>query len=216
MKLKYFLGLPISLFLTFFVITSASALVVINPVTTIEQGEFDFGGGLLITEIDFEVEGIEADADDTIIGGYVGYGLYNGVSIYGALGYATEDGGGYTMALGAKGALYQKGPLQITCYGHYQYLSEDEDSVEFTFGEFIIGSLATYSPNDQLSLFGGLELIPFSDGEISFSDMEVDVERDGIFNIRAGALYDFGPMYLRGDAAFGSETSFTIALGATF
>lgn len=244
---------------------SANAQLIADPVGITEVGYFEGGGMVMRSAIKYEEEEITRN----IAGGYCIYGLNDYIDIYGSLGVSTsvepegwdESGHGWMMALGTRGFIWGSGPLSIYAYGQLQYLAEDygEYSEKFDDGdiyqkatveveaslvELLAGAMAEYAVSEQFTLYGGLELIPFSDGEAEASmdyDLHVDdegmtsvehiaaetieaigfeesydVKRDIPAVVRGGAKFNIGNWSLRGEIALGGEIAFGIGAGIKF
>ncbi|MGD9874479.1 MAG: hypothetical protein AB7T27_09435 [Kiritimatiellia bacterium] len=244
---------------------SANAQLIADPVGITEVGYFEGGGMLMRSTIEYEEEEITRN----IVGGYCIYGLNDYIDIYGSLGISAsvepegwdDSGHGYIFAGGMRGFIWGDGPLSIYAYGQLQYLAEDygEYTEKFDDGdiyqeatvgaeasliELITGVMAEYALSEQFMLYGGLELIPISDGEAEASmdyDLHVDdegmtsvehivaetteaigyeesydVKRDLPAVVRGGARFNIGNWFIRGEIALGGETAFGIGAGIKF
>jgi hypothetical protein len=219
---------------------STQAQLLINPSIKADYGLFD-------SEASFSFATVEYDGGEVerkVLGGYVAYGIHDLLDVYGAggliFGAEPEDWGdsgeGFMLAIGTRCDVVQMEQLSINAYAQLQYLSEDYGSNSFSdpenpeasisidaegnVTELVLGSVARLDITDQLSVYGGLELVPYSDGEAeadSSLDIDVasgDIERDKLLGLRGGVSYDFGSWWLRGELALLSEQTFT--LGAAF
>ena len=111
-----------------------------------------------------------------------------------------DHDGGYFACIGARGQIFNKDALSIHGYGQVQYLLEDwtEDwsdyetdgdyysfslqetyEAEISQVEIIVGILGKYTITDQVSVYGALELIPFSDGTIEGEGSYTETVRYG-------------------------------------
>ena len=99
--------------------------------------------------------------------------------------------------------------------GPYEIVGLDASA---TLTELALGFLWRYEL-DKLALYGGIELVPVSDGEMKSDllDSKSDFERTGMFGIRGGATYRVrDDMFLRGEVTLVGEQTFNLGLSKVF
>lgn len=225
-------------------VDTAAGQLIVNPSTRAEAGKFEAGGAASFGRVEYDAGYVERKC----VGGYGAYGITDWIDAYGSLGFSfdaepenwSESGHGYILAAGARAKVWQMDDLSALLYGQIQHLKETYDAIgvsalgvdgdlEGKITELIFGALLRYDLNDAFSFYGGVELIPWSDGEIEgsteveipglpdfgFSDAD-EVERDVPVTLRAGANYDFGQVWVRGEVALVSETAVTVGGGINF
>jgi hypothetical protein len=230
----------------------AGAQLIVDPTARADVGVTEAGAALAISEVEYD----EGDIERQVLGVYGAYGVGDWFDVYGVLGLIIDaepsdwgdSGDGFMLAVGARSALRQIDSWTFLAYGQLQYITEDYGSesasdvdglgdpvsvsadAEGTITELILGGVARYDLNDQLSLYGGIDLIPYSDGEADVSvnvsgggpiaglgaDDSFDFERDNMIGIRGGATYDLASFWLRAEIALLSEQTFLLGAGTTF
>lgn len=224
MKKRYGFILTLAFMITFAPVTYAELLV--DPSQKTDPGGLEVGGIFMYSDVDYEIWDIKR----LIAGGYAAFGLSEIIDIYAGAGYIIDSDpsgwpngdSGFIVAGGVRGLVYENNPMAVIVYSQLGYITEDYGTVHYsadgTLLELIVGGIFKYSLNDQLSFYGGLELIPYSDGEVDFSGRlrDFDLERDKIVTVRGGATYHLENLWFRGGLAVGSETTFTFGVGYSF
>lgn len=211
--------------ITFAPVTYAELLV--DPSQKADRGGLEVGGIFMYSDVEYEIWDIKR----LIAGGYAAYGLNEIIDIYTGVGYiidADPSGwpdrdSGFILAGGVRALVYENDPMAVIVYSQLGYITEDYGTAHYsadgTLLELTFGGIFKYILNDQLSFYGGLELIPYSDGEVDFSGRSAnfDLERDKIVTVRGGATYHLDEnIWFRGGLAVGSETTFTFGVGYSF
>lgn len=230
----------IGLFVVGLAVCTASAQLVVNPVGKTDAGKFEAGAALLMSTIEYDGGG---DINRTMMGGYGAFGINDMFDAYGSAAYSFKsdiddvdgiDGSGFVLSGGVRAKIFVQNQLSVFAYGMLQYWSETYDgkayggkfSIDISAIELGAGALVAYQVMPELSVYGGLELMPFSSGESEttynghhtgdMDDDDGDVDRDTIFTIRGGATYNMGSYWLRGELAVGGETAFLAGAGVSF
>jgi len=230
---------------------SSSAQMIADPSSQAEAGVIEAGGAACISTVEYE----DGEIERKVVGAYGAYGVNDLFDVYGTLGFILdaepEDWGdsdtGFLVAAGVRGYLLSFEEIDIRGYAQLQHIKEEYGSAsasvpgasgsvsgEGEITELILGAVAEYGFTDALTAYGGVELIPYSDGEIEvsgsaeidlglgFGGIETgssdsgDIERDSLIGVRGGVTYDLGGFWLRGEVAVLSETTFLIGGGTTF
>ena len=180
-----------------------------NPAVLPDQGEWAYGLWLGTSTTDYELErsGETGDINRSSLAGSVEYGAHDKISVFGSAGYVfdAEDGNGHQFQLGAKGPLsfIRVDGMNFNWYSALSVHNESlgglddgsVDDVDNVLSEWLIGAVAVKPVTDNLRLYGGLELVPYSLGEATFSsefldEYKTDFERDPIVGLRAGVLWN--------------------------
>jgi len=225
---------------------SAFGQLIVNPTGKASDGAFEAGGLLWIGEVDYDADG-DVTVERTVLGVGVAYGLDPMIDIYGAIGtiskaeidteiegFAWDDeGDGYMMAVGIRGQAAARDAINFFAYGQLQHISEDYGelnrlgvtvSTEADIQELIVGAGAKHAINEQFSLYGAAELVPYSsgDGEAEITGVpdkvsdSSDVERDSVLGVRIGSLYQVDRWAIRGEFALIAEQSFSLGAAYAF
>ncbi|MDO6462302.1 peptidoglycan-binding domain-containing protein [Granulosicoccaceae sp. 1_MG-2023] len=200
----------------------SQAQLLTNPAAVASPGNTAYGVWLGSETTDYELErsGESGDINRSMLAGSIEYGAHELVTIYGSAAYVfdVENGNGHQFQLGAKGPLrfIQMEGVHFNWYSalsiHNESLGEDEDSgitdIDNVLSEWLIGAVAVKPVSDNLSLYAGLELVPYSLGEATFAtdyldDYKTDFERDSIVGLRAGVIWNDVEFHL----GLGHETS---------
>jgi hypothetical protein len=204
----------------------------------VAEGAWEAGAAVGLTEVEYDNNDLDdPEVQRTWIGVHGAYGISDRVNAYGVVGLIVkaepddwdDSGSGFLLAAGARGTVAELERGAINVYGQLTYLTEDygEDEVENvktegegSITELAAGATATYEVNDAWTVYGGLELTPFSDGEIEVSQQggsrDFDIERDSMFALRGGARMRLERFWLRGEIGLLGETAFLFGGGMDF
>ncbi len=143
--------------------------------------------------------------------------------MYGELGYiadseikdASGSGDGILLGGGVRGLLFREKKFSLIGSGGLRYINEDYGhSVDGDEFEVNLGLLGRGQLNKEFGVFGGLDLLPYSSGTISYRNADVDIERETIIGLRLGADYLIQGVTIGAEFALISEETFLIR--ATF
>ncbi|MCB0323575.1 MAG: hypothetical protein KDD69_08375, partial [Bdellovibrionales bacterium] len=158
------------------------------------------------------------DIERTIIGAGFGYGLTPVVDLYGELGYIAEaeledvddDDDGFLFGGGFRGIVYHQSQFSLHGRGGFRFITEDYgDDADGDLTEVELGLVARYAVNRQLGIYGGLDLVPFSDGDIDVSGGgSADIERDDLLGVRLGIEGQLEGIGLNAEFGLVSEEAF--------
>lgn len=210
--------------LPFLFATSASAQILVDHQTNAGSGGFLLTPALSFSEIEYDIDGGgEAEIERTLIGVALAYGLHPSFDIYGEAAYIAEaefenargDGEGLLVGAGFDGEFYRSGRLQLRWLGGIHLISEDYGSgTDGDLFEVLLGASARGQLTPEFGLYGGLDIVPVSEGEIDpRRGGDIDFDRDNRVGIRFGADYTFpNAIRLNGEVAAVSEEAFTLRL----
>lgn len=188
-----------------------------------------FTGGLLLQDTGYDIENdFSGDVEGTIIvGGYkaaltpqllLGGGV--GVMLDGEidLGSNPDDGQGFRLFADLVFEAHRFGKNKILVTGtlsHDRFGFETASTdVDFRVTELKGGGLFMHSVNN-FDLYGGLELVLLSDGNVEVGNTDLDADRDDRLNLRLGANYNMSNyVALKADLLILGEQ--TLLLGADF
>lgn len=215
--------LVLSFVLPLIVSSTASAQLIVNPADVLGQGQFAIEPALLISEIEYdEDQGNGGDIERTALAVSAAHGVTEKLDIYGEFGYTLEaeaddisgDGDGFIFGAGIRGLMYQADVISFRGVLGGRYIDEDYGSgVDGNLFEIYGTTLVHADLNNSFSLYGGLDIIPFSDGELEFGSFDSDIERDNFLGIRFGANYRIDSMLLRAEAAVIGQQTLILSAG---
>lgn len=206
--------------------SSASAELLVNPVSKSAIGAWEGSGYFGISSVEYEVGGSSGDIDRNFLGATFAYGLNNSLDVYGSLAYtlkaelenSTTDGSGYMLGGGVRGKIPAK--MDVALHGYAQLLFIDEDyggspevSGEETY--LMAGVVASKALDNNIKLYGGLELNLYSDMDIGAFGT-VSAERDNFLGIRLGANFTTGSLLWNINTALIDETGLFISASSQF
>ena len=108
--------------------------------------------------------------------------------------------------------------IQLSAYGQLHFISESYGAwfgrdMDGEITELVAG-VATVLELEQLALYGALEVVALSDGEIDNPFFGTfDVERDSLIVVRLGGNMQVGDLIVRAEVGLGGEQTVTVALG---
>jgi len=213
---KIFLLTVLSLVLA----SSASAQLLVSPHTKALKGELSIVPSLSIGEVEYESGGGDFDIDRFIIGIGGVYGLNEMLDIYLELGYTLEaelnsgnDDTGYIIGTGIKGLVYRQDRFSVIARGGARFIDEDYgNGSDGTIVDLELGAVGRYALQNNLVIYGGLDLYPVSEGEIDAAGLDIDIERESIIGLRGGAAYRFDGFSVNGEFSIVGEKGFAVRL----
>lgn len=208
-------------------VNAVSAQLIADTTRQAASGRLEVGAALSVSEIAYELDnsGGSGDIQRTILGGYAALGLSDQLDVYGAIGIiakseaddSNDSGTGFLLAGGGRLDLMEINVVDVSAYAQLEMISEDYgDGIDGTLMEIAAGVVGTVAVNDQISVFGAVDIFPYSDGEIEAMGFKVDFERDSLFGLRAGGTLELGQIWLRGEIAIVGETAVTVGAGTSF
>lgn len=226
--------------------------VIFNPANQNFDDKAGLSAAYVNSEIEYENEGGgESEIERQILGVAGSMPIEQDVEFVFQAGLVTEteaegigeDGDGYIMGGGVRAKLMENKKTTVIAYGLLSYTTEEISGTDAGFGdsstkykvesaimEIHGGAVANYALNNKLSVYGGMELTPYSDGEGDYktegqtnnvgieepASTKWDLERDGLLTTRLGAQYDVDQLTVRGELAIMGEQSLTIGGGYRF
>ena len=119
----------------------------------------------------------------------------------------------FLLGAGLRGVVYKEGQVSIHPRGGFRLIMEEYGGgVESELVELELGIVARFAVDNRLAFYGGLDLIPLSEGEIDFGNRDTDIDRDDRLGLRLGAEFGFQRMSLNGELALVSEEAFILRL----
>lgn len=183
-----------------------------------------FTGGLLLQDTSYKDDDSFDVEGQILMAGYkaaitpkfsVGGGL--GLMIDGNFGKGNQIGGGSGLRLWGDGQMevHRINQNKILVTGsliHDRFsFSERRIDVDFTITELKVGGLFVHDVR-EFSLYAGLEVVLYSNGEYDVGNFSGDAKRDDRLNIRLGASFNASPKFaLRGDLLLIGEQSILLA-----
>jgi hypothetical protein len=196
----------------------SAAQVLIDP-----HGQSSVSGpalnvALSFSEIEYDADrGVEGEVERTILGAALAFPLQSPLDMYAELGYIAEaelegsrsDGDGVLFGGGLRGLVFRQNLLTLHARGGFRFIFEDYGSgTDGELAELELGLVGRYEVRPKLGLYGGIDLIPFSDGDLEVGNRKVDIERDDPIGLRFGAEYGFNGIVLNAELALISEEAF--------
>lgn len=205
-----------NILITSILLTSSSTAIAelfVSPISkNYKEASISFGK----SDVDYDAGNLER----TFISGSYSLPQSDKLNLFafGQFGFDVEDGDGFIFGGGAKGPLaFSSGTnINLHWYSQFAYLSEDygtENNVSQKGSgyEILLGLVSVHSLDSNLTVWGGLEIIPLSDLEVevvgtftgreefNLADVQlgkaipstgtVEFERDDMLGLRLGAEY---------------------------
>lgn len=217
-KTRYMGVVGILVFLAF---NTANAELLVNPVSKSKLNNWEGSGHFGISITEYKVGSISPDIDRTFIGGTFAYGMNQSIDIYGTLSYtleselenSTSDGSGYILGGGVRGKIPAN--FEVALHGYAQLLFIDEDYGNNLDGEettLMIGVVAAKDLQNNIKLYGGVELNLISDMDIGTAS----ADRDNFLGFRLGANFTMGNLLLNINTALIHETGVFLSASKAF
>jgi len=224
--------------------------LLIDPIGKADPGKVEGMAGAGLFEADYEGNFNRTSTDGEIKRRYLFGGLALGVNdvvdlvlcgafiLQSEIEFFDHDDSGFIVGGGLRSRVWQRGSSALHAYGQVSYVDEDygrepilgelANIEESTTGvEVLIGALYATS-FDALTLYGGVEIVPYSDGELDirvsgagaadFFDetATIDLEREEIVSIKLGGEVQLGSVRLQADATLIGEQTIRVAAVAPF
>lgn len=171
------------------------------------------------TDDDFDVEGeLLAVGYKTAVNSQLSLGGGLALLLDGEMGEATKigDGSGFRLQLDGDYEVkaVDKNRFFLTFGLIHDRFSFEEGNVEadFTMTDIKLGGLMAHAINSQFSLYGGLDIFVYSDGDVEVLSTSVEAERESRINLRLGAAFAIDSRVdLRADLLLIGEQTVTLA-----
>lgn len=227
--------LPVTSVLATAVIMAPQAFgeLLVNPVAPLKASQAAIGASFVKSKIDYEISE-SREIERTIFALEAQYGVKSNIEVFAQFGFINkmeyenvdEDGDGTMLGAGVRGTFLNKGPWAIQGYGLLNFTNEEIDTfkyrgidvkVKIDLTEFEGGVIAEYNSSNEFSFYGGIALVPYSDGDVkvtasipTYSESgSHSIERDDLVALRLGAQFAPSAAFvIHGGLAFMSETTF--------
>ena len=200
----------------------------------------------------------DMDVERILTGVNGAWGLNDWFDLYVSLGFIAnaepdfsqgmkgDSGDGFLSGAGIRGVNYEDEYISVMSYAQLSFISEDygeasetvtdetgpatvstETSAEIF--DVALGAIVKGYVADGVSVYGGLEFIPYTDGKVKSitrteqnstvggsTEVSEDIERDLPVTLRVGANYELDRWSLRGEISLISETGIMIGAGFLF
>ncbi|WP_455222135.1 hypothetical protein [Kaarinaea lacus] len=206
--------------------SSAYAELLVNPVSKSTIGAWEGSGHLGISSAEYEVGNSSGDIDRTFFGATFAYGMNNSLDVYGTLSYtlkaelenSSTDGSGFILGGGVRVKIPVK--MEVALHGYAQLLFIDEDyggnpEVSGEETSIMAGVVASKALDNNIKLYGGLELNLYSDMDIGAFGT-VSAERDDFLGFRLGANFTAGSLLWNVNTALVHENGLFISASKQF
>ena len=205
--------------------STASAQLIVDHQAKANQGQLQLSPALLFSEAEYDPDGGGSqDIERKIFGLAFGYGVHPSLDVYAELGYIIEselesvrdDDDGFMLGFGVRGQLYQQNAFKLKGFAGARYVDEEYgNGIEGSLWELYSGITGRWELSREVGLYGGFDLIPYTDGEVDSRVGSQDFDRDDPIGIRVGADFTLNNgVRLNGEIALISDESFI--LRATF
>ncbi len=177
---------------------------------------------LSFVDIDYDLDsGGSVGIDRTILGVSGVYGMNRQVDFYGELGYIVEseiesggDDDGFQLGGGVKGLFFERDQISLMGLAGVRFITESYGGgSDGQFFEIPLALVLRGKVNREWSIYGGIDVIPWSDGEIDGRAGDTDLDRDDPVGLRAGVDYKLEQVVLNAEIGFISEESFLLRVG---
>jgi hypothetical protein len=213
-------------FLSLIFLWSFSAYGQILVDTTLVDRDLGIGGALSLSKIDYKTENDDIfTVKRKTLGLTLNHRLDQNISLLAQLGYNFEsilekteyEGSGYMAGVGVNLRLYQGNRLSFLAYGLLNFISDHftkpNYSTDFENIDIHLGGLMFIRASSLVGLYGGIDLIPYSEGTIG-KKIKTNIKRDKAVNLKLGLEFTTPSVAIRPEITLIGEK--TITVGATF
>lgn len=184
------------------------------------------GIALGLTETEYEYEPLDRDFEaerktlsfeyHTPMQDDIGYFFQGGYTFDAEI--DRSDGNGLMLGGGIRMGITNVERAQIGGYAFVNYISESYensggDDSDLSILEIHIAPVIKFNLTKTAQLYGALEIVPYSDGEIETGSNESDIERDDLLSLKLGARVRVGQsLVFRPELSLLSEPSLVLGL----
>jgi len=207
----------------------AKSQILVDTALVRAPSDINLGPSLSLSKIKYENE--ENNKTFTIKRNTLGLGLVckldSSVDFLMQLGYtfdekfensALDEGTGYMAGMGINFAMYHGKKIDIVGYGLLNYITDhykkDYVTVDMHLTDAHLGSLLIFKASPVVGIFGGLDLVPYSEGSIDHHSGNVDFKRNELLNFKLGLEFNLPGVVIKPEATLGGENTFSLI--ATF
>lgn len=210
--------------LIFLLPSFASSQILVDP--TIFDKDLGIGGVLSLSKIDYKNENDDVfSIKRKTLGLTLNHQLDSSISLLAGIGYNFEsilekteyEGTGYMAQIGVNILLYRGNRLSFLTYGLLNYVLDHFEkpnyATDFEIIDLHLGGLMFLKASSLVGLYGGIDLIPYSDGTIG-KKVKATIKRDKAVNLKLGLEFTTPKVAIRPEVTLIGEK--TITVGATF
>jgi len=171
--------------------SSAFAELLIDPVSSLQAHQSSLGLSFSKSKIDYDL-GKNYEVERKIVGFYGQFAMKDALAAFAHFGVISDveyeriegDGDGHMIGVGLRGTAYRQDKLDIIAFGTVNMIDEKISDIKKISGlsvegagikfksnltELEAGALATYHTTPTFQVYGGLAMVPYSDGDSKFS-----------------------------------------------
>lgn len=202
------------------------AQALVDPVNTTRGRGTRVEGSFAVSEIGYERDNFTTTYDRKLLGVSLNMGINPMIDFVGQFGLILDgkiedtnaDGDGYNLGFGLNANVYNKGRLSMNALGVFVYQKETYKSGNAKFDttnkELHLGGIADFHATKNVGIYGGLILVPMSDGETKAGSVTASFEREDLLNVVLGATFDFDNITIRPQLTIMGEEAFTIGVSS--
>ena len=193
-------------------------------VDTTNQTNMGLGPTLSLSTIEYENEdGNTFGVERKTMGLGVIAGLISNVRLLFQGGYTFEaefedsktEGDGYMFGGGLGFDLLRSKRVDLMGYTLLNYVKDTYEKpkykkVEMSVTDLHLGLVTAIKANRTISLIGGIDLVPYSDGTLDFHHGEIDVEKEDMLNLKLGMSFNLPGITIKPEATLIGEKTFTL------
>lgn len=221
----------------------ASAQLIMNPSSSCDLGGVELGPAVAFSKTAYKGDDdSKVDVERILTGLYGAWGLNEWFDLYVSFSFIADaqrkpdegewddSGNGFLAGAGIRGINYQNDYIDVMSYVQVSFISEDYGEMEGTkvdaeIFDVALGAIVKGYVTDRLSVYGGVEFIPYTDGKEKFNtkfestaspepvvEEEEEEEEEGEEGAVVGAVSGSGS----GQEDFERDLPVTIRLGANY
>jgi hypothetical protein len=129
------------------------------------------------------------------------------------------EGKGWMLGGGVNFLIHRGRKVDFVGYGLLNYIQEEYDwhdklNADFSMMDLHLGGLVVFKASPKVSLYLGPEFIPYSEGEIKFSDKyhKQKIEREDMLNFKLGMSIATDSVVIRPEVTFMNEQTLMLTV----
>lgn len=208
--------------------TATHAQILVDESLIKPPSGLSVGGSLGFSKVEYKYDDdYTFDLDRKTLGLGLVSNLGGNVNLLFQAGYTFESeyedtdwkGKGWMLGGGVNFLFHRGAKVDFIGYGLLNYIQEEYKwrkrlTADLTMMDLHLGGLVMFKASPRVGLYIGPDFVPYSDGEIKFSDKHhgEDIQRDDIFNLKVGASIVGDGVIFRPEITFMNEQTIMLTV----
>ena len=125
-----------------------------------------------------------------------------------------DNGTGYMAGMGVNFTMYRNRKVALIGYGLLNYVEdrykEKYVHIDMHVTDIHMGGLVLVKASPRVGIFGGIDLVPYSEGSLDYHHGKLDISREEILNLKLGLEFNLPGAVIKPEVTLLGEETFSL------